>query len=417
MRARPMKARSMKAPSRFVAIVPAVATALAAETAALVAGAAALVAGLGPVGAVAQQAAETAGTRVTLEDVTVRAGLSAGGYWGNLSSVAVVWTDPTERAFAGTGSFELGGEVRFRGARREVRIDFDGGLWQYATGGFELRNYAPREYNGIVAATYEQRLWGGLVSVAGQAEARGVADRPPMPLYLQPGYNSYVGRVLYTRDLSLDGLVHKYDVEGRFENRDFAAPRVLPQLDLLDRSSGEAKVDLTRYLGSGYSALRVYGAFRYHSYPRKGLSIRRRDKAGRAGIEWIMDWNENQGLLVEASVGGIFNRSNSRRVEYNLIGFQGSLVKTLGLATDLLLDLEVKRKSYLTPGQYLVPGEEVDDLTLIQVGLARTLGPIDASPINATLRAYWKKAETNISGAFYRNLGVSFSMSATPWGR
>lgn len=368
-------------------------------------------AGAGSAGVVAQEAAGSAGTKVSLEDVTVRAGLSAGGYWGNFSSVAVVWTDPTERAFAGTGSFELEGVVRFRGSRRQLFINFDGGLQQYATGGFELRNYAPREYTADVGATYEQGLWGGSVRVAGQATARGVADRPPMPLYLQPGYNSYVGSVGYTRDLPLDGWLHQLDIQGTFENRDYAAPRVLPQLDLLDRSSGEGTVRLTRFLGSEYSALRAYGAFRYHSYPRKGLSIRRRDKAGRAGIAWTLDWLVSHGLRIEADIGGTFNRSNSRRVEYNLIGFQGKLVQSLGPTTELLLDLDVKRKSYLAPGQYLVPGEEVDDLTRIDAGLARALGPI-----NATFRVYWKKAETNISGAFYRNLGASFSMSATPWG-
>ena len=371
---------------------------------------AALGAGAGPT--YAQETAESAGTQVSLEDVTVRAGLSAGGYWGNLSSVAVVWTDPTERAFAGTGFFQLEGVVRFRGVNREVRIDFDGGLRQYATGGFELRNYAPREYHGDVAATYRQRLWGGLVSAGGQAIARGVADRPPMPLYLQPGYNSFVASVLYTRDLPFEGLLHEFDVRGTFESRDYAAPRVLPQLDLLDRSSGEATLGLTRFLGSEYSTLRAFGAFRYHSYPRKGLSIRRRDKAGRVGVAWALNRYVTRGLQAEASIGGTFNRSNSRRVEYNLVGFESSLVKSLGPATDLLLDLNVTRKSYLIPGQYLVPGEEVDDLTRIEAGLVRTLGPI-----YATVRVYWKKAETNISGAYYRNFGVSFSMSATPWGR
>ena len=372
------------------------------------AGLAMLLAAARPAGA--QASGEATGARVSLEDVTVRAGVSAEGYWGNLSSVTVVWTDPTERAFAGAGFFQLEGVVRFRGARRELRLDFDGGVRQYATGGFELRNYAPREYSGDVGVAYRQALWGGQVSVAGHAIVRGVADRPPMPLYLQPGYNSAWASTLYTRSLPSNGFVHEFDVQGTFESRNYAAPRVLPQLDLLDRSSGEATVGLSRFLGSEYSTLRVFGAFRYHSYPRKGLSIRRRDKAGRTGVAWTLDRYVSQGLQAEAGVSGSFNRSNSRRVEYNLIGFEGRLAKSLGSKTDLLLDVNVTRKSYLTPGQYLVPGEEVDDLTRIEGGVVQTLGSVFA-----TIRVYWKKAETNISGAYYSNFGVSFSMSATPW--
>ena len=373
------------------------------------------VAGLAVVGAEArpadaQDSAQTTGTRVSFEDVTVRAGVSVGGYWGNLSSVTVVWTDPTERAFAGTGFFQLEGAVGFRRTNRELRVAFDGAVRQYATGGFELRNYAPREYSGDVGATYRQALWGGHVAVAGQASVRSVADRPPMPLYLQPGYNSSWASVLYSRSLPPNRVVHEFDVHGTFESRDYAAPRVLPQLDLLDRSSGEATAGLSRFLGSEYSTLRVFGAFRYHSYPRKGLSIRRRDKAGRAGVAWTLDRYVSQGLQAEAGISGTFNRSNSRRVEYNLVGFEGKLAKSLGSATDLLLDLNVTRKSYLAPSQYLVPGEEVDDLTSVEAGVVQSLGSVFA-----TIRVYWKKAETNISGAYYSNFGVSFSMSATPW--
>jgi len=57
-----------------------------------------------------------------------------------------------------------------------------------------------------------------------------------------------------------------------------------------------------------------------------------------------------------------------------------------------------------------VPGEEVDNYSSIHAQLRRELG----ANTYGTFGLLWKNAETNISGAYYRNFGVTFSMSVWP---
>lgn len=352
--------------------------------------------------------------QVRLEGVVVTAGVSAEGYRGDLSSVTVLWTDSTESALAGTGEFSVRGDIVYPRAGREFRVGFRGNLRQFATGGFELRNYAPRESTGLVTAGYRQTLWGGWLDAHAGAESRVVADRPPMPLYLPPGFDSYTASVQYWRQLPANRYFQEFDVAIRAEDRDYAAPRVLPQLDLLDRVSGETTVGFTRHIGREQSVahshtLRVFSGLRYHTYPRKGLSIRRKDHAVQTGAEWEFDRRETMGLLLEASVRGTFSRSNSRRVEYNLASANAIIHKELGVNT-VIVDLALADKSYLQPVQYLVPGEEVDNYSSVHAQLRRELG----ADIYGTFGLLWKNAETNIGGAYYRNFGVTFSMSVWP---
>ena len=64
-------------------------------------------------------------------------------------------------------------------------LTFDGGLRQFAAGGFEIRDYAPREWVGRGALSYS-RLLGSWAVLSGRLGWRGrsVQDRPPMPLFL-----------------------------------------------------------------------------------------------------------------------------------------------------------------------------------------------------------------------------------------
>lgn len=361
-------------------------------------------------------AQETGGRRVEMRELVLTAGVQGTRYWGDFSSVTVLQIDSTRNALAGTGEFGVRGQVAVPGDNRELRLDFGADLAQFATGGFELRNYAPREYSGGLELYYGQYLGAGVLETKAEVRARGVADRPPMPLYLQPGYRRYSGSVGYSRPIAFTSLVDDVDIAFTIENRDFAAPRLLPQLDLLDRSSGELTVGTSRSWRRGSSdgtdKLRVFGAYRYHNYPRKGISIRRRDRAARLGVQWVLDRLETLGFHMEVDVSGTLNRSNSRRVEYNSAHFRAEAAKILGAKTIAILDLTLAAKSYTHKGryQYLVPGEEADNATIVHAKLDRELGP----NVRGVFGVFWNDVETNISGAFYRAFGATFTMNIRP---
>lgn len=379
-----------------------VATGLAAAGAATTGGAAA--------------AQETGDRRVALRNLVFTAGAQGARYWGDFSSITVLQIDSTRSALAGTGEFGVRGQVVAPGSTRELRLDFGADLAQFATGGFELRNYAPREYTGELGLYYGQHLSAGVLNVKVELSARGVADRPPMPLYMVPGFRRWSGSVGYWRPVAFTSLIDDVELDFTMENRDFAAPRLLPQLDLLDRSSGELTLKTSRSWqrdgSGGTDALSVFGAYRYHNYPRKGLSIRRRDRAGRLGAEWVMDRVETLGFHLSVNVSGTRNWSNSRRVEYSSVSFQGVAAKTMGAKTTAILDLTLAAKSYTHQAghEYLVPGEEADNATIVHAKVDRELGP----GIRGVLGFFWRDAETNISGAFYRSLGTTFLMNIRP---
>lgn len=381
-----------------------------------------LLAAWGVAVAVAGVAAGTAGAqeagerRIALRNLVVTAGASGGRYWGDFSAVTVLQIDSTRSALAGIGDFGVRGQIAATGSNRELRLDFDAGLAQYATGGFELRNYAPREYNGKLGLYYAQRLGAGVLDAKAEVDARGVADRPPMPLYMQPGHRRWSGSLGYWRRIAFTDLLDDMTLDFTVESRDFAAPRLLPQLDLLDRSSGRLTAETGRSwrrgAGGGADTLRVFGAYRYHNYPRKGLSIQRRDRAALLGAKWVLDRTETLGFRMILNVSGTRNWSNSRRVEYNSVHFHGEAFKRAGAKTVAILDLTLAAKSYTHKGryQYLVPGEEADNATIVHAKMRRELGP----DVWGVLGLFWRDVETNISGAFYRSLGTTFTMNIRP---
>lgn len=364
-------------------------------------------------GAVAQEAGKR---RVSLQELVVTAGARGARYWGDFSSITVLRIDSTRNALAGAGEFGVRGQIAVPGDARELQLDFSAEVAQFATGGFELRSYAPREYSGKLGLYYGQYLGAGVLDAKAELGGRGVADRPPMPLYLQPGYRRYSAWVRYWRPVAFTTLIDGVEIDFTFENRDFAAPRLLPQLDLLDRSSGEWRLETSRSWQRGPSGgadtLSVFGAYRYHHYPRKGISIRRRDRASRLGVQWVLDRLEPLGFRMTVDVSGTRNRSNSRRVEYNSVHFRGVAAKRLGAKTTAILDLTLSVKSYTHEGryQYLVPGEEADNATIVHAKLNRVLGP----RVGSEFGFFWRNVETNISGAYYRAFGTTFTMNIRP---
>lgn len=349
--------------------------------------------------------------------MVVTAGAQGARYWGDFSSLTVPQIDSTRSALAGTGEFSVRGSLKTSGRNRELLLDFEADLAQFATGGFEQRNYAPREYGGELGLEYAHELGVGLVKARAEVRARGVADRPPMPLYMVPGFRRWSGSVGYWREVTSTDLIDYVELDFTIESRDFAAPRLLPQLDLLDRSSGQLLARTSRLWRRGASGgtdrLTVFGAYRYHNYPRKGLSIRRRDRAARLGVEWVLDREKTLGFHMSVDVSGTLNRSNSRRVEYNSVHFHSVAGKQMGAKTVAILDVTLAAKSYTHQGryQYLVPGEEADNATIVHAKVQRTLG----LNVDGELGVFWRDVETNISGAFYRSLGTSFTMSIRPW--
>ena len=194
-----------------------------------------------------------------LIDFVITEGASLEGYLGNFSAITVPQIDSTERAVAGVGEVTVRGILRLMGrANQSFDVSFDGGIRQFATGGFQLRNYAPREHSGGMATTYQRLISSGSLTALANARFRSITDRPPMPLYLSPGYDRYTAGVSYLHGGFLD-----VGVEG--EVADYAAPKVLPALDLLDRSSLVVKTGVRKIRRSradvdsdDYSVLRFF---------------------------------------------------------------------------------------------------------------------------------------------------------------
>ena len=349
--------------------------------------------------------------QVRLNDLVITGGAAMEVYLGNFSAVTVAQIDSTDSALAGVGHWTARGSVNFLpSGRRALWLDFDGGVRQFATGGFQLRNYAPREHSGRLTMTYGQRLAGGTFTTEATARARSIADRPPMPLYLSPGYETYTARVGYGRSLR-PGLDLSVAVTG--EKADYSAPKTLPQLDLLDRSSVIVRTEAVRDFRDparteDFSKFGVFAAYRHHSYPKQGLGLLRADHALGGGVSYE---RETDRLVLRLSLDGTLSRSNAPRVEYNAAVLKGELTWSLGTSTQLDFEGTLARKRYRNRVQdHLVPGEEGDNASLLYAEVTRFLSP----QVDASFRFGWQKVETNISGAYYTRFGGTFFLKVRP---
>lgn len=357
---------------------------------------------------------ETASAQVRLDDVSFNMGVASELYRGNFSAITVPQIDSTERALAGAGDMGVRGRLTLLAQdRRSMRLDFDGGMRQFVTNGFQLRNYAPRELSGTLRGNYTQRYRGGTLVVAPTVVTRYIADRPPMPLYLPPGYNSAALDANYSRAVAT-GLA----VYGRLtgELKDYAAPRVLPALDLLDRRSITAATGITKvFPGSSetrdQTILTFFGAYQYHSYPKQGgLGLPRTDDGLQAGSEFSLDRREANGFVLTLSANATRNRSSSRRVEYNAARIRATAAVELGADTQLDVEGLYAAKRYIHPQEALVPGEEADNAAGVSAEITRFLG----DGVRAGIGGGWIRAETNFSGDYYQRFSVSFSLTVNP---
>ena len=350
-----------------------------------------------------------------INNLEIRAGVSGEAYFGDFSSLLVPQLDSSESALAGVGEWSASGVISLI-AREHQTLDvvFDGGIRQFATAGFRLRNYAPREHSGLVVTRYNQHLGSGSVSAEATVRVRGIADSPPMPLYLQPGYDKYGATIGYNTRIRTN--VH-VDFAASGELADFAAPVGLPALDLLDRSSVTVRAGATRILTRAKenadpeqgSRVRLFGTYGHHSYPGQGgEGVLRADQAFGLGAVYQLT-TARLGLTI--SVGGTLSRSNSPRVEYNAGRVEADLTWELGANTQIDVKGILARKRHTRPGQdALVPGEEADNASVLSATLTRWLG----ADINGSFRLGWRDVETNISGAYYTRFGGSFFLSFWP---
>ena len=121
----------------------------------------------------------TASGQVRLENVSITMGVGGEVYGsdGNFLAIAVPQVDSTDSALGASGDMGAAGTlILMAGNGRSLSTDFNFGMRQFWTDGFQARNYAPREHSGRVQANYSQRLGTG-----------GPGDRPHTGLQARRG--------------------------------------------------------------------------------------------------------------------------------------------------------------------------------------------------------------------------------------
>lgn len=354
--------------------------------------------------------AATAEAQVRWRDLVVTTGGSLERYTGNFSSVTVPLVDSATEVVAVVGEAGVRGSVVLAEARtRSFELAFDAGMRQAAAFGFQTRDYAPREWVGSASGRYAQSVssWGTMEAEVG-VRGRAVRDRPPMPLFLQPGYATLQGRVgVFTR--AFDGV--SFDAQVDLERYDYRALEVLPQLDLLDRTSSGLEAG-ARW--GGISTVRFYGGFRWADYSRQGSfepgDPYRRDHTARVGLEWSYEGD----VVAQVGLDGTLNRSNSNRPEYDALSAQALVSAPLPQRFSLIMYALLTAKSYVHDTEWvrLVPGEEADNASIAYLQLSRPL----ADNLDAAFRLGWTRAETDYGGAYYQRVGASVQFNYRPPG-
>lgn len=354
--------------------------------------------------------AAPAEAQVVLEDLVFTGGASVEGYQGNLPAAAVTAIDSTEFAAAAVGEFGVRGRVGFlANESQRLRFSFDGGLRQFAAGGFELQDYAPREWVGAADLNYERRVSDfGFVTLRGNVRGREVHDRPPMPLFLQPGYwGGRAGVGVETRPLR--GTV--LDLEAGGEWAKYGAPSFAQRLLLLNRDLRSLELGVTRSLDDD-SSLRGYTILDRVHYPRQRTFDERdpfrRDRTYRGGLLWTRPAE----VYGQVGIEGAVNRSNSRRPEYDALSIRAVLSAPLWRDVDLTLFGLLTAKRYVQPTEFarLIPGEEADNASIAYAALSRPL----AANLDATMRLGWTRAETDLGEHYYQRVGLTLLLNYRP---
>jgi hypothetical protein len=347
--------------------------------------------------------------QVRWSDLVFTIGGSAERYTGNFSAVTVAVIDSTDRATAAGGEVGVRGRlILFERERQGLMLDLDGGVRQAAALGFRLRDYTPREWVGSSSLEFQQSLGSWATgSVRGGVTARSVRDRPPMPLFMQPGYATVNAAVsLVTR--SFQGVA--FDLVSDIESADYRALQFVPQLDLLDRRA--AGFEAGARWGREPSMIRFFAGVRWSEYEHQGSfdpdDPFRRDRTVRAGLGWTHVGD----MLVQVGLEGTLNRSNSNRPEYDALSLSAALTAPLPGRLTLSALALLTTKSYVNETDFarLVPGEEADNASIAYAELMRSI----QSNLDGGFRVGWTRAETDIGNAYYQRFGFSFLFNYRP---
>lgn len=348
-------------------------------------------------------------------ELVVTLGASWESYSGNFPAVTLPLVDSTKRATAAIGEFGARGQRRFfldDAGTKTLDVHFDAGMRQFAALGFQLRDYAPREWVSQFDASFIQRFSTlGDLTLAASYRGRAVQDRPPMPLFLQPGYGSTRGSGRF-RFVPMQGVT--FDALLDLERTNYEAPALLPWLDLLDKDAQGIEIGATT-AGERDWRVRFFSGVRWSQYERQkyGEDPFRRDRAINFGARWML--NPEDGLMASLGAEGTLNRSNSLRPEYDALSVTGNLSTLLpwwDLAADARTQLNWKTYVRDTPFARLVPGEEADNASIVYLTLIRPV----ASNLDAHLRFGWTRAETDIGNSYYNRFGTTLLFNFRPGG-
>lgn len=349
--------------------------------------------------------------QLTWQDLVFTGGLSAERYQGNLALVPVSAVDSTEDASALVGESGVrGGLLFFNHQKRSLDLQFDAGIRQFVAEGFKVRDYAPREWVGRTELRYRESLGSvGNLWIQGGAGARKVEDRPPPPLFIQPGYTTWDGEVRF-QFLPLHGTFVDARLMG--EKADYSAGELTPQLELLDRQV--LGVEAGFAWGSDWT-VRLHTGYRASEYRNQGTfdpeDPFRRDRTVSVGATWTV----RSPFFAQIGVEGTRNHSNSSRPEYNALSVRSVISAPLPYELSLNFLANITEKRYLTRTEFarLVPGEEADNASVVYLELARPL----MVNLDGAVRFGWNRAETDIGNEYFERYGATFLLRYRPWER
>jgi hypothetical protein len=346
--------------------------------------------------------------QVEIQDLVFTGGAAMEWYRGNLSTVTLPVVDSAESVGAVVGQVSGTIDLRLLGRTdKSLDLTVDSGLRQFVTWGWSARDYVPREMVATGNLDYRQDLSWGSINAGLYGRGRWIHDRPPIPVYIEPGYGRLVA-TLGTRLLPIRDV--RFDASVVGELADYAAEPSTPQLDLLDRES--LGMEVGAQWGRDWD-VRFFGAFHYYRYPKQGTfdpdDPARRDKLVRGGVEFTTGDSDYFGQL---GVEGILNRSNSARPEYNAVAIRGVFAVPLSEGMTLNAYGQFTDKQYLqeTGFALVVPGEEADNASALFLQVTRRL----ASNMDGSLRLGWARAESNIADEYFERFSGTFLLTYRP---
>lgn len=363
---------------------------------------------LGLLVAVGLLSPQRAHSQARWQDLVLTGGLSAEGYRGNLTPVTISAVDSTKQASAAVGELGLRGALLFLNDQaRSIDLQVDGGLRQFSAWGFRVRDYAPREWVGRADLTYRETLTSlGELLIQGSFQGRRVEDRPPMPLFIQPGYRTVDGRVRLQL-LPIRGAYLDAQLIG--EVADYTTTALAPQLDLLNRKMLGLETGVT---WGQDRRIRAFLGFSLSGYGNQGTfdpgDSHRRDRTMTVGATWTL----RSDYFAQLGVEGTVNRSNSSRPEYDALSVRAVASAPLPHDLSLTFFANLTDKRYVTKTEFarLVPGEEADNASVVYLELAR---PVMVN-LDGAIRLGWSRAETDIGDSYFERYGLTVLLRYRP---